>query len=61
MTMVIPWVRNANVSVSEEYAVRRQLESYEANRGEVEGLRRLDGTRPADELAAVVTRWIAGL
>lgn len=46
---------------SEEYAVRRQLESYEANRGEVEGLRRLDGTRPADELAAVVTRWIAGL
>jgi len=44
-----------------EYAIRRQLESYEALRDEVEDLRRLDGTRPADELAAVVTRWLAEL
>lgn len=42
-----------------EYAVRRQLESYEVHRGEVENLRRLDGIRPADELAAIVTRWLA--
>ena len=39
-----------------EYAIRRQLESYEVRRDEVENLRRLDGGRPADELAAVVTR-----
>lgn len=44
-----------------EYAVRRQLESYEACRDEVEDLRRLSGTRPADELAAIVTRWLAEL
>jgi thymidylate kinase len=44
-----------------EYAIRRQLESYEARRGEVEDLRRLDGTRPPEELAAVVTRWLAEL
>jgi thymidylate kinase len=44
-----------------EYAVRRQLEGYEARLGEVEGLRRLDGDRRADELAAVVTRWITEL
>jgi len=42
-----------------EYAVRRQLESYEARRKEIEGLLRLDGHRPADELAEVVTRWLA--
>jgi thymidylate kinase len=46
---------------SEEYAVRRQLENYEARCGEVEHLRRLDGNRSAGELAAVVTRWIAEL
>lgn len=44
-----------------EYAVRRQLEGYEACCGEVEDLRRLDGSHPADELAAVVTRWLARL
>ena len=44
-----------------EYAIRRQLEGYEARRGEVEDLRRLDGERPADELAGVVTRWLAKL
>ncbi len=44
---------------SGEYVVRRQLEGYEANRGEVEGLRRLDANRPAEELAAVVPRWLA--
>jgi thymidylate kinase len=41
-----------------EYAIRRQLESYEARLGEVGDLRRLDGSRPADELAVVVTRWL---
>jgi len=44
-----------------EYVVRGQLDSYEALRGEVQDLRRLDGKRPADELATVVTRWIAEL
>lgn len=42
-----------------EYAIRRQLESYEAHAGQVEDLRRLNGVNPADELAAVVNRWIA--
>lgn len=41
-----------------EYAIRRQLEGYKACLGEVENLRRLDGTRPADELATIVTRWL---
>lgn len=44
-----------------EYAIRQQLESYEARLSEFEGLHRLDGSRPADELAIVVTRWIAEL
>ncbi len=44
-----------------EYPIRRQLEIYEAHFGEVRNLRRLDGERPADELAAVVTRWLAEL
>lgn len=44
-----------------EYAIRRQLESYEAYHGDVENLRRLDGIHPANELAAAVTRWIAKL
>jgi thymidylate kinase len=44
-----------------ERAIRGQLEKYKARHGEVEGLRRLDGSRPMDELAAVVTRWLAGL
>ncbi len=44
-----------------EYAIRRQLESYEVRRDEVENLRRMDGGRPADELAAEVTRWLAEL
>jgi hypothetical protein len=44
-----------------EYAIRRQLESYEARRGEVEDLLPLDGSRPADELAAILTRWITKL
>ena len=44
---------------SEEYALHRQLENYEARCAEVSNLRRLDGRRPADELAAVVTQWVA--
>lgn len=44
-----------------EYGIRRQLESYDAHRHEVEDLRQLNGSRPAGELAAVVTRWIANL
>lgn len=44
-----------------KYAILRQLESYEARCGETKNLRRLDGSRPADELAAVVTRWLAEL
>lgn len=44
-----------------EYGIRRQLESYDVHRDEVEDLRQLDGSRPADELAAVVTRWLAKL
>lgn len=44
-----------------EYTVRGQLERYKAHRGEIEGLRQLDGRRPADELAAVVIRWLAEL
>lgn len=42
-----------------EYAVRRQLEGYEARRDEIESIRRLDGCRPAGELAEMVTRWLA--
>jgi thymidylate kinase len=44
-----------------EYAVRRQLEGYESCLSEMEDLRRLDGNRGADELAAIVTRWLAEL
>ena len=44
-----------------EYVIRRQLESYEARRGEVENLRRLDGSHTAEELAAIVTRWLVEL
>lgn len=44
-----------------EYAIRRQLESYEAHSGEVEELHRLNSVDPADELAAVVSRWLAEL
>ena len=44
-----------------EHVVRGQLQNYNAHRGEVEDLRRLDGRRSADELAAVVTRWLAEL
>jgi len=42
-----------------QYVVRRQLERYEARRPEVGHLRRLDGGRPAEELAVTVTRWLA--
>jgi hypothetical protein len=42
-----------------EYTVRGQLEGYKAHCGEVEGLRRLDACRPADELATMVVRWLA--
>lgn len=41
-----------------QYVVRRQLERYEARRPEAGRLRRLDGGRPAEELAATVTRWL---
>lgn len=41
-----------------QYVVRRQLERYEARRPEVGRLRRLDGGRPAEDLAATVTRWL---
>ncbi len=40
--------------IFEEIAIRRQLESYEAHFGEAKNVQRLDGTLPADELAAVV-------
>ncbi len=46
---------------SGQYAVRRQLESYAAFRGELRNLCVLDGTRPADYLAAKVIRTIAQL
>lgn len=46
---------------SGEYAIRRQLENYESRSGEIEHLRRLDGNRPAHELAAIVTQWVAEL
>ena len=42
-----------------EYVIRRQLEGYEARLDQVQHLRRLDGSRPAEELAAMVTRWLA--
>ncbi len=41
-----------------EYVVRGQLQSYNAHRDEVEDLHRLDGKRPPDELAMVVTGWL---
>jgi len=44
-----------------EYVIRGQLDRYEAHRRAVENLRQLDGCRPTDELAAVVTRWLAEL
>ncbi len=44
-----------------EYAIRCQLESYDAYAGQIEDLRRLNGLNPAEELAAVVTRWLAEL
>lgn len=44
-----------------EYSVRRQLEINERRLDEVKGIRRLDGRRPAEELAAMVTRWITEL
>lgn len=44
-----------------EYVIRRQLEIYKARYGEVEHLRRLDGRRSVEELAAVVTQWLVEL
>lgn len=44
-----------------EHVVRGQLERYEAHRNEVKNLRQLDGRRPTEDLAAVVTRWLAEL
>lgn len=44
-----------------EYAVRRQLESYEARRGETANLHLLDGRRSAEDLGGVVTRLFAEL
>ncbi|MBV9453860.1 MAG: hypothetical protein JOZ19_07055 [Rubrobacter sp.] len=41
--------------------IRRQLESYEARLGEIKDLHLLNGCRPANELAAVVTRWLSEL
>jgi thymidylate kinase len=44
-----------------EYAIRCQLENYEAYAGQIEDLRWLDGVNPVDDLVAVVTRWLAEL
>lgn len=41
------------------YTIRSQLEGYETYRGEVPQLVQMNGQRPPDELAAVVTRRLA--
>ncbi len=44
-----------------ERVVCCQLKLYESRYSEAEDLRRLDGGRPANELAAIVIRWMAEL
>jgi hypothetical protein len=44
-----------------KYVIHGQLKRYSARRGEIDDLCQLDGTSTMNELAAVVTRWIAEL